>query len=85
MAIQDALKELQDFDVNDIDFDNIGAWPIAIKIIAWSLILILVLAVVLGLGAGFGVLVLARWLFAPPRWPWGRGSVRRAIRRSGCR
>ena len=43
MAIQDALKELQDFDVNDIDFENIGSWPIAIKIIAWSLILILVL------------------------------------------
>jgi type IV pilus assembly protein PilO len=43
MAIQDALKELQDFDVNDIDFDNIGSWPIAIKIIAWSLVLIVVL------------------------------------------
>jgi type IV pilus assembly protein PilO len=43
MAIQDALKELQDFDINDVDFENIGSWPIAIKIIAWSLILILVL------------------------------------------
>ena len=43
MAIQDALKELQDFDVSDIDFENIGSWPIAIKTIAWSLLLILVL------------------------------------------
>jgi type IV pilus assembly protein PilO len=43
MAIQDTLKELQDFDINDIDFENIGSWPIAIKIIAWSLILVLVL------------------------------------------
>ena len=43
MAIQDALKELQDFDINDVDFEDIGSWPIAIKIIAWSLILILVL------------------------------------------
>jgi type IV pilus assembly protein PilO len=43
MAIQDALKELQDFDVNDIDFENIGSWPIAIKMIAWLLVLILVL------------------------------------------
>ena len=42
MSIQDAFKELQDFDVNDIDFDNIGSWPIAIKIIAWSFVLILV-------------------------------------------
>lgn len=44
MAIQDALKELQGFDINELDFDNIGSWPIAIKVISWLIVLIVVLA-----------------------------------------
>lgn len=31
MAIKDALDELQDFDVNDLDFENMGSWPILVK------------------------------------------------------
>ena len=43
MAIQDAFKELQGFDLSDLDFDNIGSWPIAIKAIVWIIVLVLVL------------------------------------------
>jgi type IV pilus assembly protein PilO len=40
MAIQDALKDLQNFDLNNLDFDNIGSWPIAVKVIIWVLVFI---------------------------------------------
>jgi type IV pilus assembly protein PilO len=40
MAFQDAIKDLQDFDLNNLDFDNIGSWPIAVKIIIWVLVFI---------------------------------------------
>ncbi len=44
MAMEDVLKSLQEFDVNDLDLDNIGSWPVAIKIIVWVLALVGVLA-----------------------------------------
>ncbi len=44
MAMEDVLKSIQEFDVNDLDLDNIGSWPVAVKIIVWSLALIGVLA-----------------------------------------
>ena len=44
MALQDSLRSLQDFDVNDLDLDSVGSWPIAIKIIVWVLLLVGVLA-----------------------------------------
>jgi len=40
MAVEDILKSLQEFDVNDLDLDNIGSWPMAIKIVVWSIALI---------------------------------------------
>ena len=39
MAIQDALKDLQEFDFNNLDVENIGSWPIAVKAIIWALVL----------------------------------------------
>ncbi|MGD8417963.1 MAG: type 4a pilus biogenesis protein PilO [Pseudomonadales bacterium] len=47
MAIQDTLDQLQDFDLNDLDFNNIGSWPGPIKI------LLMVIAFVLVVGAGY--------------------------------
>ena len=44
MAIQDVIQELQDFDINDLDFDNIGSWPGPIKVIVWILTFVGVLA-----------------------------------------
>jgi len=44
MAIQDSLEQLQDFDFNNIDFNNVGGWPSAIKIILLAIIFSLLLA-----------------------------------------
>ena len=44
MAAEDILRALQDFDVNDVDLDNIGSMPLAIKVIIWSIVAIAVLA-----------------------------------------
>jgi len=33
---------LKDFDINDLDFKSAGTWPLAIKIIVWTLVLALV-------------------------------------------
>lgn len=46
MALQDTLDQFKNFDVNDLDPNNIGAWPGAIK----AIILVLVFGVVIGLG-----------------------------------
>lgn len=43
MAAEDILKGLQEFDVNDLDLDNIGSWPIAVKVIVWTIALTAVL------------------------------------------
>jgi type IV pilus assembly protein PilO len=43
MAAEDILQSIQNFDINDLDVDNIGSWPLAIKIAAWSLALLAVL------------------------------------------
>lgn len=45
MAMEDTLRSVREFDINDLDFDNIGAWPVAIKVIACVLLLALVLVV----------------------------------------
>ena len=44
MAIQDTLEQLQDFDFNDIDLNNVGGWPSAIKVIVLVVIFSLLLA-----------------------------------------
>ncbi len=44
MAFSDALQELKEFDVNDLSVDNIGSWPVAIKIIVWVIVFVAVLA-----------------------------------------
>lgn len=43
MAIQDLIQDLQEFDFNDLDADNIGSWPTPIKIIVWVLVFVAVL------------------------------------------
>ncbi len=47
MAMQDTLEQLQNFDINDLDFNNVGSWPGPVKVI------LMVLAFVLVLGAGY--------------------------------
>ena len=45
MAMEDTLKALREFDVNDLDFDNVGSWPPLIKALICVGLLILVLVV----------------------------------------
>ena len=49
MNVSGLTEGLKDFDINDLDFKSAGAWPLAIKIIVW----VLVLAVVVFLGYYF--------------------------------
>ena len=43
MAIQDTLEQLQNFDLNDLDFNNIGSWPGPVKLIIMALVFLLVM------------------------------------------
>jgi len=43
MAAEDILRALQDFDINDVDLDNIGSMPLVIKMVIWVLVAIIVL------------------------------------------
>jgi type IV pilus assembly protein PilO len=47
MALQDTFEQLQNFDVGDLDVNNIGAWPNPVKLI------LMVLCFTLVLGAGY--------------------------------
>ncbi len=49
MAMQDTLEQLQNFDVSDLDLNNVGSWPKAVKII----IMVLLAALVIGGGYYF--------------------------------
>ena len=49
MALQDTLEQLQNFDLNDLDVNNIGSWPAAIK----GILMLLGFVLVLGLGYYF--------------------------------
>ncbi|QFT53169.1 type 4a pilus biogenesis protein PilO [Microbulbifer sp. THAF38] len=46
MALADTLKQLQELDVNDIDFSRVGVWPLAGRLT----LLVLVVAVLVGAG-----------------------------------
>jgi type IV pilus assembly protein PilO len=37
------MSSLQDFNVNDLDFNNMGSWPVPVKIITGAIVFILVL------------------------------------------
>lgn len=47
MAFKDSLEQLQNFDLSDLDVNNIGSWPGPVKAI------VMVLAFVLVLGGGY--------------------------------
>ena len=49
MALQDTLDQLQNFDFNDLDVNNVGSWPTAVKIILMAILF----AIVLGSGYYF--------------------------------
>ncbi|PLW69111.1 type 4a pilus biogenesis protein PilO [Pseudohalioglobus lutimaris] len=44
MAFEDTIRSLKEFDVNDLDFENVGSWPFPIKLLIWVVILVGALA-----------------------------------------
>lgn len=44
MALQDVIDQLNDFDINDIDWTRMGVWPIAAKVAFCVALVVLVLA-----------------------------------------
>lgn len=44
MSLNDSLESLRQIDLNDLDFNNVGSWPAAVKVIAAALLLIAVVA-----------------------------------------
>ena len=44
MAFEDTMRSLREFDVNSLDFDNVGSWPVPIKLLILALLIALVLA-----------------------------------------
>ena len=45
MAFEDTMRSLREFDMGDLDFDNVGSWPLPIKLLVWTLLLVVVLVV----------------------------------------
>ncbi len=39
MAFEDTLRSVREFDINDLDFDNVGSWPLAIKLFIWAVLM----------------------------------------------
>jgi type IV pilus assembly protein PilO len=44
MSLNESLESLRQIDLNDLDFNNVGSWPAAVKFIAGALLLIAVVA-----------------------------------------
>ncbi|WP_439860688.1 type 4a pilus biogenesis protein PilO [Pseudomonas sp. MBLB4136] len=44
MSLSETLDSLRKVDISDLDFNNVGSWPAAVKFIAGSLLLVVVLA-----------------------------------------
>jgi type IV pilus assembly protein PilO len=37
VAFQDVVRDLRELDFNELSLDNIGSWPLAVKVMAWVL------------------------------------------------
>jgi len=44
MAFEDTMRSLREFDINDLDFDNVGSWPLPIRVFIFVVVLMAVLA-----------------------------------------
>ena len=43
MALEDTMSSLREFNLGDLDFENIGSWPAPAKVLVWVVLLIIVL------------------------------------------
>jgi len=44
VAAEDFLRSLKEFDINDLDPENVGSWPLGVKVVVWVGALVVVLA-----------------------------------------
>src|SRR3990167_6631620 len=44
MSLNDSLESLRQIDLNDLDFNNVGSWPAAVKFISGILLFVIVVA-----------------------------------------
>jgi type IV pilus assembly protein PilO len=44
VAFEDTMRSLREFDLSSLDFDNVGSWPVPVKLFIWSVLLMAVLA-----------------------------------------
>lgn len=42
MALADSLKALREVELSELTLDNIGTWPMAVKVVVWVLVFLLV-------------------------------------------
>lgn len=40
MALADTFRALNDIDIGDLDFENVGSWPLAVKVVAGVLVFV---------------------------------------------
>lgn len=45
MSLQEQFESLQNFDISDLDAENIGGWPLPVKVVLWIVAFIAVLVV----------------------------------------
>ncbi len=43
MALEDTMRSMREFELSDLDFDNVGSWPVAIKVLIWAALLTAIL------------------------------------------
>jgi type IV pilus assembly protein PilO len=43
MAFEDTMRSMREFDFGDLDFENVGSWPVPVKVLVWVLLLIAVI------------------------------------------
>jgi type IV pilus assembly protein PilO len=44
VAFEDTMRSLREFDLSSLDFDNVGSWPVPVKLFIWLVLLLAVLA-----------------------------------------
>lgn len=44
MAFEETMRSLSEFDINDLDFDNVGSWPFPVRLVIWVVLLAAILA-----------------------------------------
>jgi type IV pilus assembly protein PilO len=45
VALQDVIRDLRELDLSELSLDNIGSWPLPVKLAAWVLVFVLVLVI----------------------------------------